>query len=305
MNSAMLSDESISRIDLLYSVARFNDSALSLSDLRVLLKSETTEAELEDAFARSPTLSSKYQLRSGFVFEKGKNATVSRELEKRTLAVRNVVLGARLVQRLRGRGSVVIAISGSTSYESARESDDLDLFCVTQGDNAWIFLTKALLLVRASRLTSSQLSRACLSCVMDQNFAEKAFGSEQDPIFARDALNAIVLAGDEEYRALLLRGKWMRRLFPNLYATRTGSPMTPARRGRPSIKNRVANLLLFHTVGRYIQMKSMLENRRVAKYGDRGRLFETRLGHDHCIYESLRYRQMRKIYSRIESPSLA
>jgi hypothetical protein len=140
---------------------------------------------------------------------------------------------------------------------------------------------------------------------MDQSFAEKAFGSEQDPIFARDALNAIVLTGNEEYDALLARASWMRRLFPHLYAARTGSVVTPERHVRPSVKDRVLNLLLFHTVGRYIRMKSMLENRRIAKYNDRGRLFETRLGYDHCIYESLRYRQMRRIYSRIDYPSPA
>jgi len=46
----MLSDESITRIDVFYSVAKLNDSALTLSDLSLLLGPEATPAELEQAF---------------------------------------------------------------------------------------------------------------------------------------------------------------------------------------------------------------------------------------------------------------
>jgi len=296
----MISDESISRIDLLYNVAKLNDSALSLSDLGVLLSSETTLRELEDAFASSPVLSSRYNLRSGFIFEKGKDSAVAAEVTKRMQALGNVGLGTQIAARLKGKGSVVMAIGGSTSYESVKETDDLDLFCITRADYAWIFLTRALLLLRASRLTSPELAKACLSCVMDQNYADRSFGSEQDPLFARDALNAIVLEGGEEYRRLLLKAEWMSKMFPRLYSSRSAPSEPPETKRNLSRINRVVNLFLFRTVGTYLKTKSMLENRRIAKYASRGRLFETRLGADHCIYESLRYRQMRELYRGLD-----
>jgi hypothetical protein len=296
----VLTDESISRIDLLYNVARLNDSVLSLRDLQVLLNSETSLSELEDAFADTPILKSKYNLQSGFVFEKGKDdAIVALELQKRRKAFGNVALGARLAARLKGKGSVIIAIGGSTSYQSVKESDDLDFFCITHTDSVWIFLTKALLLLRATRLYSSQPSGACLSCVMDQDFAEKLFGNEQDPLFARDALNAIVLEGDKQYRSLLLKADWIARMFPRLYAARSIPIEGAIHRRDSSVIRRVVNLFLFRTVGVYIRMKSMLENRRIARHGNKGRLFVTRVGRDHCIYESMRYRKMREIYRRL------
>jgi hypothetical protein len=295
-----LNEESISRIDVLYSVAKLNDSALSLRDLSALLSAETSVTEIEEAFANSPTLRSKYMLHSGYVVEKDRSSAAAAELQKRRQALGNVVMGAQLASRLKGRGALVIAIGGSTSYESVKASDDLDFFCVTGVDNAWIFLTKALLLLRASRLTSHGASKACLSCVMDQRYAEAAFGREQDPLFARDALNALVLEGEGEYTSLLLKADWMRKMFPRLYAVRSGPPSMSADTDRRSVAGRVANRFLFYAVGTYLRIKCMLENRQLRRRrADRGRLFETRIGSDHCIYESTRYRQMREIYKEL------
>jgi len=299
----MLSEDSISRIELLYSVARLNDSPLSLGELHTLLASDTSIVELEEAFASLPTLSTRYVLDSGFITEKG-GADWAAEVQKRRRAFRdNVATAERLAVRLGGRGASVIAVGGSTSYESVKESDDLDLFCVTRGDYAWIFLTKALLLLRASRLASGEVSRACLSCVMDQNYAVRAFSSEQDPLFARDALNAMVLKGNKEYAALLRRADWMKKIFPRLYFARSPPAGSGALtvdspvRTQSGTARRVANRFLFYVVGGYLRVKSMLESRRIWRdSGDRGRSFEARIGFDHCIYESLRYREMRAMY---------
>ncbi len=296
----MLSEESISRIDVLYSVAKLNDSALSLKDLHVLLRAESTMADLEDAFVVSPTLSSKYQLQSGFVFEREGEPEVGRELIKRTYALQNVGIASELAKQLRRSGSRVIAISGSTAYASARASDDLDFFCIAENDSAWIFLTKALLLLRASRLASNRFSKACLSCVIDMRFAKTLFKREQDALFARDALTAIVIEGGGEYEGLLTDGAWMRGFFPRFYGQRVGPP-GPSIAKKPSVAKRVLNSFLFLTVGRYIAVKSMLQNRRLAGKGDDGRLFVAKTGEDHCIYESLRYRRLREMYRGMAS----
>jgi len=299
----MLSDESITRIDVFYSVAKLNDSALTLSDLSLLLGPEATPAELEQAFESYPVLNSKYQLKSGFVFEKGSDMQVSAELAKKTLALRNTALASALVRRLRQRSCTVIAVSGSTSYNSVKLSDDLDLFCVTRDDSAWIFLTKALLLLRASRLASARFSSATISCVMDSRFAEEDFGREQDALFARDALNAMAIHGAGEYTQLLRRAGWIAKFFPRLYTERVGPPRVELPRRRQSVLTRIFNQFLFLTVGRYVKVRSLLENRRFARSGAWGRSFVAMLGPDHCIFESLRYKQMRKMYGRMDVPA--
>lgn len=296
--TTLLSEESISRIDLLYEVAKLNDSALSLGDLLVLLRTENTVADLEEAFSRSPSLRERYQLRSGYVFERGLESAVSSELAKKSRALHNIILAVNLGWQLRRSGGEVVAVSGSTSYESARDSDDLDFFCITESGSAWIFITKALALLRVSGLGHRGGSRVCLSCVMDLDYARRAFGTERDPLFARDALNAIVLEGNAEYTDLLRRARWMQALFPRLYEIRSG-PYSKTRANPISTAKRVLNLFLFQTVGRYIKVKSTLENRRVARFGDKSRQFVAKTGDDHSIYESERYRRMREVYSRI------
>ena len=300
----MLSDDSIDRIDVLFDVAKLNDAALSLGDLSLLLSSGATPSELEEAFERYPTLKSKYQLRSGFVFERGGDAVVSNELEKRTLATRNITLASSLSSSLRRGSSMVIAVSGSTSYGSVKRSDDLDFFCVTREDSAWIFFTRALLLLRALRLASPKYSSASVSCVMDFRFAEIMFEREQDALFARDGLRAIVLDGSAAYTELLRRAQWMTKYFPQMYANRVGPTGQTIPRDRPSPFVRLLNRFLFATVGRYVRIRSELENRRLARTGNEGRAFVTVLGQDHCIFESSRYRQMRQIYAGMAAPAV-
>jgi hypothetical protein len=299
----MLSDESVARIDVFYSVAKLNDSALKLSDLSLLLNSEASLEQLEDAFARYPYLSAKYQLRSGFIFEKGAESPVQAEFEKNAQAQTNRTIASGLSRRLKRRECSIIAVSGSTSYNSVKRSDDLDLFCVTSNDSAWIFYTKALLLLRASRIFSPGLSRANVSCVMDSRFASELFGREQDALFARDGLNAVVLEGAAEYGRLLSRSSWMTKFFPRLYANRIGKANVVIGSKRPSILSRLANRFLFVTVGSYVRTKSMLENRRIAKRRIAQNQFVTLLGPDHCIFESYRYRRMRLMYAQMHPES--
>jgi hypothetical protein len=160
-------------------------------------------------------------------------------------------------------------------------------------------MTKALLILRASRVLSKRYSAASVSCVMDLGFAEQDFGKEQDALFARDGLNAIVIEGEGQYNGLLRRATWMSRFFPRLYARRSSSAASEEKRVPSTPLMRLSNLFLFHTVGRYVRIRSMLENRRISKYRVDGRSFVTIMGKDHCIFESLRYRRMRQIYRQI------
>ena len=79
-------------------------------------------------------------------------------------------------------------------------------------------------------------------------------------------------------------------------------------RGRHPLRPRAAqkegsallNTFLYHTLGVFLRMKSWTLNRRLTKAGWHSAIFVTRLGPGHYIYESNRYRKLRKMYGEIE-----
>ncbi|MBI3023847.1 MAG: hypothetical protein HYY68_09040 [Thaumarchaeota archaeon] len=92
----------------------------------------------------------------------------------------------------------------------------------------------------------------------------------------------------------------MKNFYPKLYLSKMNSKRINSMNndsGSSAIK-RILNSYLFHVVGRYIRLKSSLLNRRLAKEGKMSSIFAVRMGEDHCIYESVRYRQLRELYSK-------
>lgn len=288
----MLSDECISRIDTLCRIAEFNESRLSVEELSLLLKAESTPAELEGEFA-NPPLSSKYRVNSGIILGTRQSYDPEAVSNRRTKSAENL---ARAVKVLPLIGGKVIAVSGSTSYRSARHSDDLDFFVVTKTGGMWISLAKSLVFLRLHKRLSSA-PPVCLSCSMDYDYAKRLFTRPQDALFARDALSAVVLEGEGDYSSFLNRAAWISELFPRLYALRA-RPSEDAVESHPSTPwSRALNLFLFRVVGSYVQLKAYMANRRFIRAGAMGRKFSVLLGPDHCIYESERYKSMRAEYA--------
>ncbi len=202
------------------------------------------------------------------------------------------------------REARLIAISGSTSYQTVSESDDLDIFCVTRPDCLWVFLAKSLFLARFSRISRWNSPRICFSYAVDQNFAEKEFLTERDALFARDALSAKVVHGQEFYRALLKKSAWISSYFPRFYEGRTNiehSEQTGDERATSSTSQRFLNLLLQILVGKYIALKSAMLNRKLSKQGKFSSRFILKIGPDHCVFESTRYRRLRSLYQKQDS----
>ncbi len=297
-----ISRESAERIALLYGVAKEHGSLVTVRDLLPLLPGDATEEELADAITSTPSLSSKFELKSGYITERSDGTEVEhvvlKELANRKWAQINLQWAKSFVPLLHSTPFTMVAASGSTSYRSASHSKDLDLFCVAPTGKLWTALTRGLIMARAHRVLHPRSPEICFSCVMDEGFAVPLFRANQGPLFARDALETIVLRGESTYRRLLREATWVSALYPRAYSAKI-APVQGRREvgnGR-SIFSRLAEAILFRVVGAYVRTKSRMLNTRFAGGGQLDSMFVVRSGRDHLIYESRRYSRLKQKYA--------
>jgi len=286
-------------VDVAFSVAQMHNSVVALKDLEDLLPQAASREDLVRAL-ESLGLSGRYIIEDGVLRQKeGQTNSSAEEFGRNTDA--NLATAKWAASKLGKGGRVMVAVSGSTSYEGASRTDDLDLFCVTPPGTMWLFLAKALLLTRLSRILRRSQAPICLSCVMDSNYAAGLFRSEQDALFARDALMARVLSGENTYSSLLDSARWMNRFFPRLYDLRTTKVVASPVEGRSEAfpLTAFANLLAFITLGSYIRLKAGFHNWTLGRSGRESAAFQAKVHLDHLIYESRKYLTLRQIYSQI------
>lgn len=278
-----------------------NRSLITLSELAQLVSIDATDEEFKTAWNVNGQLSSRFRLDTGYVVEERGDAEVGDPLvraeeDNRVIARRNIRTAAEFTELSGGSHVCLVAVAGGNSYNSARRGDDIDIFCVTTKDSLWMFMLRSLLLARLRSFGRNSPS-FCFSYVVDEGKAHAEFGEPKDGLFARDALSARILKGGDFYRALLVEGSWMKEYFPKLYALRTAGE--EARAGRPKRGNQVLNSFLYYTVGSYVRMRASLLNRKYRNHGDASAVFAAKVGRDHCIYESNRYRALRNMYAKI------
>ncbi len=312
-----LTGEQEKNIEILCSIAESNGVSLSTAEIVELASLGIDESELQEAWKKSK-LNLKFKVVSGLITENKEqpvsNAHVDRRHSERAVRYERAASGIAIARKfgvsLSGDKNLkLLSIGGSTSYYSVSEQDDLDFFCVTKRDSVWIFLLKALLLGRLFRFSEKEGPPLCFSYVIDEDKAAQLFRTKRDSLFARDAISAIVIAGESYYEKLLKENKWMASYFPNLYSHRIsnnsklqtekvlGSGPLSSSVTRSSAVRQVANLFLFFTLGSYIRLKSHFLNKRFARAGAKKRLFEVRAGKDQCVFESLDYIELRAKYS--------
>jgi hypothetical protein len=305
--------DEVSRVELLLTIARVKGSLLSAKDIDELTDFLSTGSDLRSTWNRVPSLDSRYELEGGLVIEKhlksGQSRTEKLEVSKqRRVRAEGYIEYAREFSFLSGkRWTRVLSVAGSTSYRATSENDDIDIFCITERDSLWIYLTKALLLARVFKIVRPRSPRFCFSCVLDEEYARRIFASPNDALFARDALTAQVLQGSLFYHDLLRRGQWLSDYFPKLHRLRKGQhleTMEEAGVTRPTVARKALNHFLFLTVGNYVRLKSILLNRKLRKIGRVDSYFTIMSSPDHCIFESQGYQELRRIYSEFKPYSV-
>jgi hypothetical protein len=307
--SSSLTTDEVSRIELLLAIARAKGSLLSATDVYELTGLLPGGADLESIWKQTPSLDSRYEVKGGLLVEKeaindqASSVAIDDQKWRRARAERYIEY-AREFSFLSGKTWIrVLSVAGSTSYMASSESDDIDIFCITEKDSLWIYLTRALLLARVFKLSRPGSPRFCFSCGLDEVYAERIFGSPNDALFARDALTAQVLQGSAFYNDLLRRAQWLSDYFPNLYRMKRDQHLETAEKAgviRSTLVRKVLNHYLFLTVGNYVRLRSILLNRTLRKKGWHDSFFTILSSPDHCIFESQGYRKLRAVYSRFE-----
>lgn len=302
-------EQIIYEIAFLSEIAKANGSVVSLKDLVALARTNLSEEQLKSSWAAIPELAASYELKNGLILERGQEfarsgfGSLDREQEKRARAASYARYARGFASLCHPRETKLMAISGSTSYQTPSASDDLDIFCITEPDGLWLFLTKSLLLARLLQIFRRSEPRICFSYAVDQNFVEKEFLLPRDALFARDALTTIVIHGQEFYEELLRKSPWISNYFPRLYQQRTNVMHREGVAGKqvgspPRLK--FLNILLHVIVGNYLAFKSAMLNRRLRKQGKFSSLFSVKIGSDHCIFESVRYSNLRAMYFKLD-----
>jgi hypothetical protein len=299
----------VSRVELLLTIARAKGSLLSAKDVDELTDLVPAGADLGSIWNQIPSLDSQYEVKGGLLVERrvNNNQTSSGAIEdqkwRRARAERYIEY-AREFSLLSGKTWIrVLSIAGSTSYKATSENDDIDIFCVTEKDSLWIYLTKALLLARVFKLVRPGSPRFCFSCVLDEDYARRLFASPNDALFARDALTAQVLRGSLFYDGLLQRAQWLSDYFPKLHGLRKAQHIgtfEDTNVTRPTVARKALNHFLFLTVGCYLRLKSILLNRKLRRTGRLDSLFRVISSPDRCVFESQRYQALRRIYSEFK-----
>lgn len=307
----MTADE-ISKLEVLLAVAREKGALLSAEDVDELTGLVTKRFDFDSICKQVPNLDSRFDRREGFLIEKNeKNGRASAEAvedssQQRARAERYIRWASEFSVLSGQRWLRVLSVAGSASYKAASENDDIDIFCITEKESLWIYLTKALILARVFRMFRPKSPRFCFSCVLDEQYAMKLFSAPNDALFARDALTVKVLQGSSFYDSLLQSAQWISDYFPKLHRTRKARPVNPVKTIGVSWQTagrKALNHFLFLTVGNYVRVKSILLNRKLRKGGFHDSTFTVESNRDHCIFESQSYRNLRRIYSEFRPSS--
>jgi hypothetical protein len=304
----------IREVNFLSGIAKAKGSLASLKDLVALTRTNLSEAQLESSWAAIPELACSYELKNGLIIERKNDlagygpTSVDQELEKRARAKSYAQYAREFASLFNGRETKLIAISGSTSYQSPSEADDLDIFCITRPDYLWLFLTKSLLIARFLHIFKRNAPRICFSYAVDRNFAENKFLFSRDALFARDALTTVVIHGQEYYRELLKKSSWISKFFPSLYQSRTSimaQEVVAMEQVASPPSRKFLNLLLLFLAGNYIRAKSSILNRKLRRHGQIRSFFTVKIGKDHCVFESAGYVTLQDMYRQFAATNPA
>ena len=298
-----LSSAQEKNIEILCRVATRNGSCLTLREVLELTSLDLGEQDLAVAWNISKSLSSKFKVFSGQIIDINRPVTQDDMGKRSVQAESNLCFARKFARFFRSIDSVyLLSVSGSTSYRSVSQDDDLDFFCITKKDSLWIFMFVALVISRIFRATQKVAPTFCFSCTMEENYARKIFNTRNDGLFARDALTVIVLKGEQFYGNLLKENSWIRKYFSRIYNER----ISETERNRSSVVlidtyvsstlRKITNIFLSVTLGNYIRIKSELTSRRYSKAGANARIFKAKIDAQRCIFESNDYIELHKEY---------
>ena len=294
------------RVRLLIDVAREFGTGVPLSQLAELLPPTVaaSTAELEKFLGERPDLA---RLGGGRAF--GPQAFPSDSVERVERGISYSRVAATIVhQRLAWLQPWIrcIGVTGSAAYGEPQAGDDLDFYVVTRAGAVPWFLCATYLTLKLRNATPDNSIDVvpCFNYVVDDRRAPTEFANGHGLLFAREALSAWMLLGDDYYRGLLTGAPWLGRELPRLYASRTiaGEDTTPS--PAPALV-RALSALAFLPLAGYLQAAGLVRNARARRAGHGSAVFRTVTTPARFAFESRRFEQLRERYDGVSDPSVA
>lgn len=294
MRADDVNDHELERLVLLCELASRDGLSFSVQELIQYLPASVSAEMLGQRLNSYRSFSSRFVIRRGLIIPYS-GLTQEERIKKALLNLRV----AKEFSNFCPSGSVlVLGVSGSNSYLSASEKDDIDIFCIAQRGRMWLYLTKALIFTRLLRYMRKGYPEITVSCIMDEEFAVSDFSRPKDLLYARDAVTVRILSGKRYYASLLKRAEWIEKLVPREFWEKVeGLEEYDCNKEQMSRRISILNSFLFILIGNYIRLKSTLLNRKLSKEGRRSAVFRLKMGTDHLIYESSYYLALKRLHS--------
>ena len=198
---------------------------------------------------------------------------------------------------------MTIAVTGSVAYGSAGKRDDIDLFIITKRNRLWLSIFFALVFVRVFkmlRLQPAMLLPFCMSYVHDEHGFRTEARKSVNPLFARELLKAVPLAGKGHYRRVLEENRWVETMHASPYVAKLNSLPSYSRKAEAESQIPIlldwAEGLAFFFLNRYLRLRAYLTNLKLKSHGQQMRLFDPILSRNSCVYTSNFYMWLRELW---------
>ena len=294
------------RILLTVKIASQCGQAISMREIALMLPRLMESMNIQETIERDPCISKTVSSEDGFVVLRGFEQLFVERAFKEKVSKNYRGIAETFIKELRRRCPYMklMAVCGSVAYGSAMNSDDIDLFILTEENRMWLTFFKALLLARIFNVKAAingLRNDFCLSYMQDRRNFEEETDCRRNPLFAREFLSLYVIDGMDCYFELLRRARWMSDVFPNLYESR----MFQASKGvgcglesRPKLQARDGiNMIVYVFLGGFLRLKAFLRNLRFRKKGKIKDVFEAIITEGSCVYTSERYRELENMYN--------
>jgi hypothetical protein len=280
------------RVTALLETARRFGTGLALGDLVDLLPRDgpATPEALRRWFAARPGIG---RVEGDRVFS-ARARPISDE-SRRTRGLRYRNLAREVIQRRLGWALPLVrclGITGSTAYGEPEAEDDIDFLVVTRTGATWLFLAYTYLALRFRRKATNE-PELCFNFVLDDFEAPREFARGRGLLFAREALTAGILWGEEYYRHLLASAPWMVEELPRLFDGRA-TPDGPRPPRRVPALLRCLNAFLFPVLATYLQLVGLRRNHRLRQEARNDAVFRTEVGPHRLAFVSRRFEQLRR-----------
>ncbi len=285
----------LERIIFFVSVAQSNNAAISLRDLLNLMPTDQVHSadQLEDIIREC--LGETLLVEGGYVVTRG-----APELAETTRMTQ--LESAKKIQQVKSfvdshhklfADTLVVAVSGSASYGSAKKGDDVDIFLITKNGALWSTLFKILLYIRVRRILrvdSENISNLCFSVIFTKRGFEELLKSRCDPLSARELINLKPVKGGETLGWYLANTEWIKAYYP-----RFNSP--PPRKQPPTaFSGKQDDTPLSILLGAYLAIVAKFRNTLFRLQGREQDVFRVIRSRDKLVYESHRYVELRARY---------